>query len=331
MRFAVLLLFLFSIQTLALEEASGPAYIALSAEEKMRLIWDNISSNSTPNPWADLTLFKALLWPATPTFELPGDQLPIHREKLLHSGMGNVGKVEFVPADDSANKYTGLFKGAKHGIIRVSQGISPENAVHFGCEMQPFPGLGLKFFRDGVESASLVAMFSMYGQESWNIFANNWSNHHPPLTGILKILVGAKLASGSQYYNKVGLSDFAMIAQNGESEPVSQVNFPFKLIFKPTGEIMFPDSYHGPVHEDLASIPAGSVLWNVYALDKPEELEGKEELLGAIVLRSELVTSHWADTRLFFRHQDMGDDLKLRPEWFKHTHKWNPFSLDNIL
>jgi len=313
--------------TFALEEASGPAYIALPASQKMRLIWNNIRSNTTPSPYSDLTLFGTLLWPARPTFELPGDQLPVQRRKLIHSGMGNVGKVEFVPVN-SANNYTGLFKGATQGIIRVSHGIDPEAGNNFGLGIRPFPGLGLKFLRDGAESASLVAMYSIHGQDSWNVFAHNWSNHHDPLTGILKILVGAKLATGSPYYQKVGLSDFAMIGQDGESVPASQVNFPYKLVFKPTGSIMFPDSYHGPVHEDLLSIPKGSVLWNVYAWDHPQQLGGKEELLGAIVLRSEMVTSHWADTRLFFKHQDMRDDLKLRPEWADHAQQWNPLSFD---
>ena len=39
--------------------------------------------------------------------------------------------------------------------------------------------MGLKFLRDGIDSANLVAMLSVDGQESWNFFENNWKNHIP--------------------------------------------------------------------------------------------------------------------------------------------------------
>ena len=35
--------------------------------------------------------------------------------------------------------------------------------------------------------------------------------------------------------------------------------------------------------------------------------------------KSTLVTSHWGDEHMFFRHQRMDDDLKLRPEWEPYT------------
>lgn len=44
------------------------------------------------------------------------------------------------------------------------------------------PGIGLKFLRDGIDSANLVAMYSVAGQDSWNFFANDFSNHIPPVT-----------------------------------------------------------------------------------------------------------------------------------------------------
>ena len=44
----------------------------------------------------------------------------------------------------------------------------------------------------------------------------------------------------------------------------------------------------------MGEIPSGSVLYRVHA-------------------------STWGDTRLFFRHQDMADDLRLKPDWNRHT------------
>lgn len=39
--------------------------------------------------------------------------------------------------------------------------------------------MGLKFFRDGLDSVSLVAMNGVDGQKSWNIFEMDWFNHIP--------------------------------------------------------------------------------------------------------------------------------------------------------
>jgi len=43
--------------------------------------------------------------------------------------------------------------------------------------------------------------------------------------------------------------------------------FPYKLVFKPTGEFTYPDTYVHTFTDDLTAIPSGSTLWNVYALD----------------------------------------------------------------
>ena len=41
-----------------------------------------------------------------------------------------------------------------------------------------------------------------------------------------------------------------------------------------------------------------------------------------MVTQSECVTSYFGDEHLFFRHQRMDDDLKLRPEWEPYTPKY---------
>ena len=53
---------------------------------------------------------------------------------------------------------------------------------------------------------------------------------------------------------------------------------------------------------DLGSIHNSS--YQVFAIDKPEELGGEESMIGELVLTSNLTTSKWGDTGLFFRHQD---------------------------
>lgn len=50
------------------------------------------------------------------------------------------------------------------------------------------PGMGLKILRDGMDSANLVAMYSVAGQASWNFFENDFSNFIPPAPPSLEVL-----------------------------------------------------------------------------------------------------------------------------------------------
>lgn len=71
------------------------------------------------------------------------------------------------------------------------------------------PGMGLKFLRDGMQSANLVSMYSVNGQPSWNFFANDFSNHIGPATSASLELLAAKFATATPYVQTVGLSDFS--------------------------------------------------------------------------------------------------------------------------
>jgi hypothetical protein len=111
-----------------------------------------------------------------PSFSTPGDEMPKGqlygtRSKYIHT-VGSVGKVKLVSTGN--HPYTGIFKGADHGYARLSLAAQPNpKALNTG------PGMGLKFLRDGIDSANLVAMYSVDGQESWNFFKNDFSNHIP--------------------------------------------------------------------------------------------------------------------------------------------------------
>merc|ERR1711951_340679 len=94
------------------------------------------------------------------------------------------------------------------------------------------------------------------------------------------------------------------------------------LRFHPTGEIMFSDEYVRPFTEDLTSIPQGTTLYEIFALDQPVELGGTEQHIGDLVMTSEMVTSLWGDQHLFFRHQDMAEDVVIKPEWEEYLDKF---------
>jgi len=114
-----------------------------------------------------------------------------------------------------------------------------------------------------------------------------------------------------------------MFGEDGKE--VENPVFPYRLRFQPTGEIDFSDEYVHEFTEDLKSIPADSVLYNILALDQPEELGGVEAQIGQLVLRSEMITSLWGDQWLYIRHDDEAHDLVLKPEWNQYTPQFGPF------
>lgn len=118
-----------------------------------------------------------------PTFSTKGDAMPKNtwwpnsiRTKFIHS-VGVHGKVKFVSTGD--HPYTGIFKGASSGIIRLSSAAKPT-----ADNKSPLtPGMGLKFLRDGIDSANLVSMFDLVGTlNDWNFFSKDFTTHIPFVT-----------------------------------------------------------------------------------------------------------------------------------------------------
>ena len=93
--------------------------------------------------------------------------------------------------------YTGIFQGASQGIARLSLAQEPSPPA-----LTTAPGMGLKFLRDGVDSANLVAMFDVAGQESWNFFENIFTAHIPEVSGPL-VFLGAKFYTATNNIRQV--------------------------------------------------------------------------------------------------------------------------------
>ena len=140
-----------------------------------------------------------------PTFATMSDAMPNNtfglRPKYIHS-VGVVGKCKFV--SNGQHPYTGIFEGADHGMVRLSSAVEPTSSTALA------PGMGLKFLRDGVMSADLVAMWSVNGQPgNWNFFANDFRNHITPGTTTATKALSAKFATETDYIQEVGLSNFS--------------------------------------------------------------------------------------------------------------------------
>lgn len=251
-----------------------------------------------------------------PTFDTPGDAMKPGwfgsvRTKYIHS-VGVVGKVKFVA---KPNPYTGIFKGANNGLIRLSSAAKP------GDGSPLTPGFGLKFLRDGKDSANLVAMYGVNGTpDDWNFFSKDFKNHIAPADGAALKAVAFKFSYATDWIQSVGLSDMAKYdeAGNETSDPKA---FPFELRFEPHEDVHYlfptalPDGDAMDYISQLESVRADLTLYNVYALDKPTPIGGTETLIGTIQLDGQMVKSKWGDEKLFFRHQRTDEDVKLRPEW----------------
>jgi hypothetical protein len=90
--------------------------------------------------------------------------------------------------------YTGMFKGADSGYIRMSVAkpvdLKTPNLA---------PGMGIKLLRDNVDSANFVAMFGVDGQDDLNWFANDFSNHIPDPQSLALKPLEARFATATSW------------------------------------------------------------------------------------------------------------------------------------
>merc|ERR1712018_1108930 len=196
--------------TNAFQEVSSPEYIALSAAEKSEIIWSNVLEDITPADWFGVLELPGIFTESMcPTLRAPGDELPWEegiisdgtRYKYIHT-VGAVGQVEW--RDLGGHSYSGIFNGGSvNGWVRLSQAKEPAPPA-----LDTAPGMGLKILRDGMDSANLVAMYSVNGQESWNFFKNDFTNHLGP-GGLDLVPLEIKFSEATNYISEVGLSDWA--------------------------------------------------------------------------------------------------------------------------
>ena len=101
-----------------------------------------------------------------PTFRHVGDTMPsrMHfftRRKVVHT-QGVVVQVKLIPSGNS-HPFTGMFRGADYGIMRMSLAKKPTISSTSPSDNDLIPGIGIKFLRSGVESANVVVMNSVEG------------------------------------------------------------------------------------------------------------------------------------------------------------------------
>ena len=207
--------------------------------------------------------------------------------------------------------YTGIFKPGKvTGIVRVGSGLDLEEANAI------MPGASLKFLRSHSVSANVHTLFAIGGLSNFAFFSIPLSNFIPvPDEDSLKFkMIQARFCQSGRCITKNGISNLASIDQDGNKAETPKV--PFELSLEPTEEVQFspekPDDNQAFMKR-FTDIPVGSMLYKLRVYASPEDDEGM--ILGNLVTIDKCVTSHFGDTRLFFKHQGIDEDAAVNPQW----------------
>ena len=297
------------------------SYIKKTANEKKDALWSKLiedkNSNGWYNPLATLVLFLETMKISFTHFK---DSFPRYRKKYIHS-VGTVGQFEII---STSNKFSGVFKGCKNVIGRLScakkpdeSKTNPQGGIHNFT-----PGMALKCLRSGIHSADFIAMYSVEGQESWNFFKNDFTNHIEEVNDIKEVslkLLANKFSAGSPFIATLGTKDLARYDENGHEE--KEIRLPFSLVFKPKDKFRngLPDTFQENFLDTLTKIEHNQVLYDIYANNGPDS---PLEKIAELKLVSKMVTSKYGDKHLFFRHNLWEDDINLRPEWEEARHKF---------
>jgi hypothetical protein len=242
------------------------------------------------------------------SFDVEWDVMPKGRGKVIHPN----GAVCPFTITISGSKYTGIFKdGESQGLIRLGSATANEKGAGIT------PGIGIKWLRTNRRSANFVALqkLSPLEDNSHNFFSTNLTNHLPQQVSVQQYPLALKFQQASKCPFKVGLSDVCKYDQDGAEVADEDLEFPYKVTFKPTGKIVFDDDYL-PRDEFLAQfneIETGDVLYTLIAHSSPDDADGT--ILGEMKTTAQCTASTFGDKRLYFRHQRIEEDAKLRPQW----------------
>lgn len=168
------------------------------------------------------------------TYDVVSDNMPVNRLKKTHP-VGLSSKIEWIPHPDQP--YTGIYRGAKEGIMRISD--TTKTVPH---KAKTAPGFGIKFPRDGMYSANILAMFSFDGQTSFNFFKNRWVTILREFNNqCARETIGKQLATVTDHLGATSVMDVADYDQYGNKE--EHPHWPFQIEFEPYDVYGWTDEY----------------------------------------------------------------------------------------
>ncbi len=279
-------------------------YEDLTAKEKQDILWDLCSKDETPatlgNPLKTLTgLFPRNMHEM---FDHISDERPWRGTKPIHIS-GPVCKARFDASP--ASPYTGLFKGCKTLLVRLSPGGEVGNP-DVPPPVATLTGIGAKFLVDGLPSRNICA-FRRKGNVVRDPDDPNWlrwfvdgDQSTTPSNPFDFYPLELKFGTSSKQPVHLGLSELAEIDTKGNE--VANPKFPFEIVMAPNKALRHI------TFEKLTKIPSGTKLYDVYAREKDQD--SPKKLIGSIRSTSRLTRSNWGDLKLFFRHIRRDVDLK---------------------
>lgn len=210
-------------------------YQALSGKCKTELIWKKVLLDERRERFYRGFEFSSLFdQDMNLTYDSVTDTMPVNRLKKTHP-VGLTAKIEFIPHPDTP--YTGCFRGSKNAIMRISDTTASNPAVP-----KTAPGFGLKFLRDGMYSANIVAMFAFDGQKSFNFFKNRWVTILREFNNTCaRDTIGKHLAGVTDHLGATSVMDVADYDENGNKE--EEPNWPFQIEFEPYDVYGWSDVY----------------------------------------------------------------------------------------
>jgi len=319
-------------------------YQGSSAANKEEIIYDKIVSTEYDFLGEDAPSFltqcestagmKGIFPPNQ--FDRFSDERPEGFTRIFH----NTGIVATVKWEkEPSSSFTGLFKGADHGVLRFSP-LAPLlrdrylTRYFLGTFLFSF---GLKFFRDGMYSGNVLAGDSRRGFSAHAASRNFWDEPNynifsRPLDNMpgLGDQLGPFFGAGEKFSGILSLADFASYDQYGNEE--SKVKVPLLLHFRPNEQMK--KKFEGVSNvdfrqwttEDDETIPADTPLYHAYttvfkATGEPSlcvddegfpvgDDEGiiafcpdqKLTKVGTVITTSRFYVSKYSDDKLFFQH-----------------------------
>jgi len=224
------------------------------------------------------------------SFDHASDEMPAGRIKFLHP-FGSVVRVEY--RADPSSPYTGMFATPSAcGLARLSLAGPP-------ALLGNVPGMAVKLFVDGKPSVNLHVMPSLNGQgKNQNFFAFPFSNSLPEPRGLL--FQTLKFWFGLFVDNPLRLGLDHLAAEGADGARVSSPRSPYEIQFIAPEGVFIPTDTARDLRDELAQIPAGVVLFEVFARPAPG---ARLERIGELLTSSRFVASSYGDETLFFQHQ----------------------------
>lgn len=290
-------------------------YQQMTACDKQTLLWQNgvvqteYAAGERPalQPVDIGGLIDSVLWKKV---RRNSDVAPLGYEKPIHP-YGAMATVAFEATDN--HPYTGVFKGAECGLVRLSVTGDPADRGFA-------PGLAWKTFIDGQESRNVSALYTLSGQgDNHNFFANELSQYvSAEANDTLGSTILFSLVSSKP--TRLMTENLATARANGSAEAAPKA--PTQIYFVPTADVSnrFNSSAHD-FRDDLTTLKSGTALYDVYATDQrirtsifsrltqryARDRRNSAVKVGTLRLTSDMTTSAFGDGGVFFKHQRYED------------------------